>query len=255
MPYMTIAGERLFYTVHDQDAPLSLVCIHGAGGDHTIWPLALSELGACNTYTLDLPGHGRSHGAPRETVEAYAVVVEAFIAELGLQRVVLLGHSMGGAIAMTLALARPAWLDALILACTGCRLRVPDEISRLLRTDLGTAIEQLCHNSFSPTAPRSLVQQEDERRRRIPAEVFLADYDACDGFDVTERLGEIREPTLVLSGDIDHLTPVKYAQFLEDRIPNARLAVVAPAGHMLPVEQPAEMTRLVSEFVDRRVSR
>ena len=253
MPYVTITGESVHYTVHDEDAPLDLVCIHGAGGDHTLWPRGLGDLASCNTYVLDLPGHGRSGGHARDSVSAYAEVVEAFVAELGLRRVILLGHSMGGAIALRIALDEPRWLDSLILACTGCRLRVPDETFALYRTDPESAVERQCHVSFSPVAPQALIDAEATRRRDVSPDVMLRDYTACDRFDVTDELGEIAIPALVISGDIDHLTPLKYAQFLEDRIPDARLAVVAPAGHMLPLEQPGEITRLVSEFVGRRV--
>ncbi|SEO49540.1 alpha/beta fold hydrolase [Aquisalimonas asiatica] len=253
MPYVTIAGAPLHYTLHDEDAPLDLVCIHGAGGDHTLWPRGLGELPSCNTHVLDLPGHGLSGGDARDSVSAYAEVVETFVAELELRRVVLLGHSMGGAIALQIALDEPRWLDSLILACTGCRLRVPEETFALYRSDPHAAVERQCQLSFSPVAPQALIDAEAARRRDVPPEVMLRDYSACDRFDITDTLGEITVPALVISGDIDHLTPLKYAQFLEDRIPDARLAVVAPAGHMLPLEQPGEITRLVSDFVGRRV--
>lgn len=253
MPYVTIAGESLHYALRDEDAPLDLVCIHGAGGDHTIWPRGLGELAGCNTYALDLPGHGLSEGIARNSIGAYAEVVEAFVAALGMRRVILLGHSMGGAIALKIALDEPRWLDSLILACTGCRLRVPEDTFALYRTDPDAAVDRQCHLSFSPVAPAHMVEAEAARRRGVPVEVVLRDYTACDRFDITDDLAEIRIPALVISGDIDHLTPLKYAQFLEDRLPDARLAVVAPAGHMLPMEQPGEMIRLVSDFVGRRV--
>ena len=252
MPYQRISGNELFYSAHESEHPLTLVCIHGAGGEHAIWPRGLGDLEHCDTCMLDLPGHGNSAGQPRTSVEDYADDVSAFIEARGFRRVVLLGHSMGGAIALTLGLRHPPWLDAIAIACTGSQLRVPRSITRQLRTAPEVAIEQLCRSSFSPEARLSLVEREMQRQQDVPTEVFLADYQACDDFDITAELHRITQPPLILSGDLDHHTPLKYAQFLEDRLPNGRLAVFAPAGHMLPLEQPTDMIRCVSDFIASR---
>jgi pimeloyl-ACP methyl ester carboxylesterase len=73
--------------------------------------------------------------------------------------------------------------------------------------------------------------------------VFLGDLQACDRFDVMDRLGLVQQPTLVICGAGDQMTPLRYAQFLSNSIPNASLRVIPGAGHMVMLEQP----RLVAE--------
>jgi pimeloyl-ACP methyl ester carboxylesterase len=72
---------------------------------------------------------------------------------------------------------------------------------------------------------------------------------ACDAFDITARLSEIATPTLVVTGDADVMTPVKYGQFLKDSIPGAHMAVIAGAGHMVAREKPVEFISAVSAFL------
>ncbi len=77
-----------------------LLLIHGAGGDHLVWPKEIQRLPGTAVYNLDLPGHGRSAGAGRSSVDDYADVVQEFMELLALQDVTIVGHSMGGAIAL-----------------------------------------------------------------------------------------------------------------------------------------------------------
>ncbi|MCC5812570.1 MAG: alpha/beta hydrolase [Ectothiorhodospiraceae bacterium] len=249
MPYLTIGGDDIHYIAHEQDAEFSLLGIHGAGQDCRTWPASLGQLEGCNCYLLDLPGHGESGGSPREDITEYARVVTGFVQQKQLQRVVLMGHCMGGAIAQQIALDQPQWLQALILVSTGCRLRSAPDYLDLLRDDYPKAVEQTIAMMYGSQAPRHLVEQARERWLALPQEVLYRDMTACDGFDLTNRLSDIPHPTLILSGDIDHMTPLKYAQFMEDRLPGSRLAVIAPSGHMLPLEQPGDMVRLVREFI------
>jgi len=249
MPYVDVNGEDLFFTAHDHDARHNLVCIHGSGEDHSTWPAGLGTLPGCNAWFLDLPGHGRSEGVPRRRVRNYADVVDGFIQTMELEQVTLAGHSLGGAIALDLALRRPDWLMALILVCTGARLKILPELRRLVRTDFPMAVERIAGNAFAPSAPRHL---RDELRQRMldndPA-VYEADFDACDHFDETDRLRQVGYKTLIISGDIDHMTPLKYSQFMEDHIPDARLTVIAPAGHYLPREQPDDLVHTIGRFM------
>ncbi|MEX0870759.1 MAG: alpha/beta hydrolase [Aquisalimonadaceae bacterium] len=251
MPYVELNGEDLFYASHDQDGSRNLIGIHGAGGDHGIWPGGMGNLPDCNTWLPDLPGHGRSGGPPRNRIAAYADVIEAFVTSLELDNVILAGHSMGGTIALALALRNPAWLQALILICTGARPKVQPEVRELIRTDFPAAAAHLAATGFSPGAAAALREEHKARVLSVDPAVYMADFDACDSIDVSARLATIPQPALIISGDIDHMTPLKYSQFLEDHLPNARLAVIAPAGHQLPREQPDDMVRIIRGFLLR----
>ncbi len=250
MPYVTIAGDALHYIAHEQDADCTLVGIHGAGQDARTWPAALGQIDGVNCYLLDLPGHGESDGAARDSIAAYADVVTEFVKSRNPGKVILLGHCMGGAIAQQIALGNPDWLQALILVSTGCRIRGTPEYLATLRTDYPQAVEQTIALMYGSQAPHALLEQARERWLAQSPDILLCDMIACDNFDSTDTLERIPHPTLILSGDIDHMTPLKYAQFMEDKLPGSRLAVIAPSGHMLPQEQPADMVRLIREFLN-----
>ena len=78
---------------------------------------------------------------------------------------------------------------------------------------------------------------------------FLADFHACNRFDVMNRLGEIRVPTLVVNGDDDRLTPLKYGEYLAANIPGAVLKIIHGAGHLAMLEKAAEVNAVVTSFV------
>ena len=195
------------------------------------------------------------NGDPRTLIARYAGWVADYVEKERLAEVVLNGHSMGGAITLTLALDRPAWLRAIILTGTGARLRVSPHLLNLLRIDYPAAVDATIESSFAPaTAPLSYAQKvrrNGTRRQmlRTPREVAQADYEACDTFDIMERVGEIRLPTLCIVGDQDAMTPVKYSDYLHGSIDGSLLEVVKGAGHMLPLEKPDEYNRKISDFV------
>lgn len=251
MPEITVDGTPCFYAGHDLGAPVTLVCIHGAGSDHGIWPPALFQLENCNIHGLDLPGHGRSPGEALATIDDYAELVGGFVDALGADNVVLAGHSMGGGIALTLGQQQPDWLRGLIVLGCGPTLRVSPRLLELFVDDPELAVEEMSRAIFSPMASPELAARFRALAMEVPADVWLRDFQACDHFDIRDCLEAIPQKTLLLSGDSDRMTPLSEAQRLEDGLPDARLAVVAPAGHMLPLEQPADTMRLIDDFISR----
>ncbi len=249
MSLVTVGGERLYYGLKRRVAERDVVLVHGAGGDCSHWPVELGSLEIANVHFLDLPGHGRSSGQGRNDVAAYADVVDAFVAELGLRQVALIGHSMGGATVLTLALRAPRWLDALVLVGTGARLRVVRSLLDLLEADFPAAVDLMCDSMFGPKAPESLVGRERERYAHVDWRIVRNDLIACDAFDAMTELQKISVRTLVVAGACDRLTPLKYSEFLRDGIPGAQLAVLADAGHMVPRENPEEFCRVVGAFL------
>ena len=138
-PRSSSTANKLHYQLHHgaaRPAGPPLVLVHGAGGNLMHWPGALRRLPGHTVYALDLPGHGKSGGAGRAEIGAYADVVRGFAEALGLVPFVLAGHSMGGAIALEFALRYPARLAGLILVGTGAKLRVAPEILTGILDDL-----------------------------------------------------------------------------------------------------------------------
>jgi pimeloyl-ACP methyl ester carboxylesterase len=241
---------------------IPLVFIHGAGSNSDFWYWQRPAFP--QAHYLDLPGHGRnpqsagssaSLNTGNSQLGAYADWVERYIETAGLSEVVMNGHSMGGAITLMLALRRPAWLRALVLTGTGARLRVSPVLLELLRTDYQAAVDAIVKASFAPTNEpltyAQKVRRNGTRRQllRTPQQVTLSDYEACNQFDIKERVSEINLPTLCIVGGQDAMTPVKYSEYLHRAILGSRLEIIEGAGHMLPLEKSDEYNRTVAEFL------
>jgi pimeloyl-ACP methyl ester carboxylesterase len=251
MPYATVHDRRFYYAqskAQTPDAPL-LVLIHGAGGNHLHWPAQLRRLPGATVYALDLPGHGRSDGPGCDTVAGYMHVVLGFLDATHSERAVLVGHSLGGAIAQTAALAHPGRVAGLVLVGTGGRLRVAPAILEGALNDFEGAVKLITRFAWAKDAPQELVRLGIQALSETPPQVLHDDFAACDNFDVLERLGEISAPTLVVAGTADLLTPLKYGAHLAERIPQARLLTVEGGGHMMALEQPDMLAGAVAEFI------
>jgi pimeloyl-ACP methyl ester carboxylesterase len=103
--------------------------------------------------------------------------------------------------------------------------------------------------NFAPQAPPRLVELARQRMADTQPAVLLGDLMACDGFDVISRLGEIDCPTLVICGEEDRMTPMRYAQYLANHIKGARIEIIQGAGHMVMLEKPQEVRNRMLEFL------
>ena len=239
MPFVILNGEKLHYQHHrgalNAKAP-PLVLVHGAGGNLMHWPGELRRLPDHEVYALDLPGHGRSGGPGRTEIGAYAEVVREFADALKLPAFVLGGHSMGGAIALEFALRYGGRLAGLILVGTGARLRVAPEILAGIQNDFEGTTALLAAWAHGDHVDPNLQRIYLRRLREVDPQVLAADFLACDAFDRRADVAAIATPALILCGDADRMTPVKYSQFLAAEMPDARLIILPGAGHMAMLE-------------------
>lgn len=249
MPTITLNNNPIFYTQRGGRAGITLLLIHGAGGTHLDWPAGLRQLADTAVITLDLPGHGRSPGPGHDTISGYAGAVAAFIDALKLEKVVLAGHSMGGAIALELALRPLPALAALVLLATGARLPVSDAILQQVLTDFDSAAAFITQHAWSQHVPNAVRMAGLARLRQTPPEVLLGDFLACNSFDVRHRLAEIAVPTLVIGAAGDKMAPPKFSEFLAAHIPRAKLLILENAGHMLTLEREDEVETAVQAFM------
>jgi pimeloyl-ACP methyl ester carboxylesterase len=248
MPFITVGSEKIHYERNPSTAATALLPIHGSGGSSTHWPRELANISQLLVCTPDLPGHGRSTGNGRNRVDDYADFIDAFVTALDLHRVILMGHSLGGAIALTSALRAPNWLAGLILVGTGARLRVTPAILEGLLSNPKAATRVICNLLFGPTAPPSLIENLCAQLLTTDPRIAHGDFSACDQFDIMPRIGEIRYPTRVISGAEDRLTPPKYGDFLCSQIPGAEHTIIAGAGHLMALEKTEEFIAAVTGF-------
>jgi len=226
-----------------------LLFIHGAGGTHRHWGYQLQGLKKANRYAVDLPGHGRSEGSGQTSIKGYAELILQFLNNVGLAEVTLVGHSMGGAIAQYLALEHARRVERLVLVGTGARLRVLPSFLEGLLNDFPATVEAMLGWAYSSETPDSVIRVGQEEWLDNDPQVVHDDFAACDEFDVMGRLSEVKCPTLVVCGEVDRLSPPKYAHFLKDNIPRARLALVPHAGHMVMLERPEVVNQAIEQFL------
>ena len=253
MALITVNRQSIFYSHHRTDGVVAahppLILLHGAGGTHLHWPPHLRRLPTAAVYAPDLPGHGRSGGSGYATIGEYCAWLHEFVAALDLPPFVLAGHSMGGAIALDFALTYPERLVGLGLVATSTRLRVAPAILNNIQTDFATATANLIEMMYGPTVDQPRRQRYLHALREIAPAVLHADFRACDGFDVSARIGEINLPTLIICGQLDQMTPVKYSERLHAQIRNSQLHLLDNTGHMAMIEQADETTRLFEQFL------
>jgi pimeloyl-ACP methyl ester carboxylesterase len=218
-----------------------VLLLHGAGGSREDWPPEARVLPGRRVLAVDLPGHGGSTGPGLRSIPEYAAAVAAWCEEAGLGPALVAGHSMGGAIALWMALEHPGLVSALGLVATGARLRVSPELLSGFSSPstFPAAVETLVAWEFGPAADPALREAQRRGLHATGPVVTHGDFTACDGFDVRERLAGISVPALVLCGSEDRLTPPRLAQGLAGALPAARLELIPGAGHMLPQEAPA----------------
>lgn len=255
MKSIEFASRKLFYAdaqPENHQPPATALFVHGAGGSHLTWRSQLEDLSdRFRIIAVDLPGHGLSEGEGESTISAYAACVVALMESLGLENVALGGHSMGGGVALEIALRHPERLGGLLLVGTGARLRVQPAIFSTIREDFDAAIESMIAFTLSPGASEGLIDDQKRLLADNSPEVLLGDFTACDSFDVMEKLSTLSLPTMILCGKQDMLTPAKYSEFMHDAIMDSEAVFFDDCGHMPMIEKSAEFNEAVASFLAR----
>ncbi|MSO21051.1 MAG: alpha/beta fold hydrolase [Acidobacteria bacterium] len=236
-----------------------LVFIHGAGDSSAAWSLQTTHYaGNHRTLAINLPGHGaRLAETGNDRHEANADEICRLMDQASMARAVVVGHSMGGGVALTLALNHPARVRALVLVATGARLKMrPDFIEAAAKTAAEFGNRKPAHTHIIPAAqmvhpdiPALVVRTLESMIGDASAQATYGDFQANNNFDVMARLPEIKVPTLVIGGDADKMAPENFCRFLADGITGARLEMLSPCGHYPQVEQEQAFHRALDAFL------
>lgn len=230
----------------------SIVFIHGSGCTSDIWRRQKKHLQASFEVVLvDLPGHGRSPGEGCGSVEQYGDAVYAALKAAGLSRPCIVGHSLGGAIAMYLALAHPGSVDGIVLVGTGARLKVIPRILEGILKEKERILADINALSFSKATPAAAKEEALGIMRGCAPEVIHGDFSACDRFDIMNSLDSIKMAALIICGEDDMLTPLKYSRFLNEGIQGSALVSIHGAGHMVMMEKPEEVNSAIRQFLEK----
>ncbi|MGP4048708.1 alpha/beta fold hydrolase [Streptomyces sp. 2A115] len=259
MPQLSVDGAVLTY---DDEGPrdgdgVPLVFIHGWTANRHRWDHQMANFAPKRrVIRLDLRGHGESDGSAR-TIEELAADVLALLDQLKVDRFIPVGHSMGGMIAQTLALAHPERIERLVLVNSISRMAFSRGRGLLMAAStlvpfklfVATNIQR----AFAPGYPRAEIREYIKASSATPREVVMTLYAAMRAFDVLDRVGEIRTPTLLVHGYHDIQLPVAQMLRMATAYPDAVIRIV-DAGHELPVEKPAELTAALDWFVTDRAA-
>jgi pimeloyl-ACP methyl ester carboxylesterase len=234
----------------DPDLP-AVIFVHGAGNDHTVWhgPSRYFAYHGRSVVALDLPGHGRSGGAAVATIEGMARWLIRAIDTLGIERVAIAGHSMGGLIALDAAAALGERVTSLAMLGVAKAIPVHAELLAAARRNDHLAVDLITSWGFSRASqiggcrgPGLWMSGGGMRLlERIPDGVLGNDLAACDSYTGGEDCARrVACPALLILGQRDLMTPPSGGADLAAEMADARYVVLPDCGHMMLVEKPDE---------------
>jgi pimeloyl-ACP methyl ester carboxylesterase len=249
---MAIAAGIYYFSNNEEDwARPAVILIHSAGGNHLYWPPEVRRLGQERIYAIDLPGHGKSEGFGRQSIADYARCVLDFMDALKIRKAVFVGHSMGGAIALTLAAEHTRRTLGIGLISSSARPRVNPTLLEDITSpsNFPIAAQKITDWSFARTADARLKELALKRLLEVRPSVLQGDLNACDSYDGSARLGKIKVPALIMCGTEDKMTPPHHSQMLKDKIKGSILKMVDGSGHMLMLENPQAVGKTLELFL------
>jgi pimeloyl-ACP methyl ester carboxylesterase len=237
---------------------MPVVLVHGAGQDTASWRYNVESLaGSRRVVALDLPGHGKSEVffPPLTSTDDFAGYVEGFIKELNLSRPVLVGHSMGAGICLTVALRCGEKIGGVVAVDGADKITgvFGEEIHEAyLDASLELMLEMsmegfraLCSRLTQPNRVEEIVQD----LLRIHPRVTAADTQAFNTFDMSGQVREISVPVLLISGADDFLVTPEMVRSTAARITGSKVVILDGVGHFPHTESPERFNREVGEFL------
>ncbi len=254
--FVELDGHKVSYlTAGDAAVAPPILLIHGSGVSAGYWVHQLSGLaGAFRVIAVDLPGRGKSDPVPNATVDAYAEIVAKFLDAIGGRRIIVVGHSLGGAVAIALAARQPDAVKGLVLLASCAKLPRGESAGERWLAFLPGPLRRILFFSmaqkllFAPGVAAGAVTLGMQELRSCPAETILNDVQAARAMDLTQQATALEVPTLVLTGSRDRLTPPALSEHLRALIPRARLGIIEGAGHMLLLEVPDRVNQAILDF-------
>jgi 3-oxoadipate enol-lactonase len=258
-----INGIELAYELRGSGSPL--VMIHGAQGDQTMFN-DLAQRFADNFRVLTFDQRGSGLSEKPHTAYSIAILADdtaALMDHVGFRAAHVIGVSMGGTIAQELVLRHPAKVRSLILGCTtpggpkairigGSAFAAAYSTQAISAEERGRALAEAAFTkSYIEKHPEIIPTMIEARRQRpLDPNALERRMKAVLGHDAFDRLPQISCPTLVITGKDDALVAWQNSQLLAERIPNAQLVVLEPAGHCFWLEQPEQSRDAITQFLD-----
>jgi pimeloyl-ACP methyl ester carboxylesterase len=230
----------------------TVVLLHGAGFDHTTWALHSRWFAHHGHGVLapDLPGHGRSSGAPLASIADMADWTAALLDAAGAPNARLVGHSMGSLIALETAARHPAKVSALSLIGTAATMTVGPDLLKAAEANDRAAIDMVSiwglgfQAELGGSLAPGLWMHSGAQRvlEQCRPGVLFSDLSACNAYqNALAAAAQLTVPAIFILGERDMMTPAKAGKALAAALPNSRTIVLSGAGHMMMVERPDEL--------------
>lgn len=249
-------GAHLRYL--DKGSGPVLLLIHGLGASHTDWQKQVDFFARVfRVIAPDLRGHGESDAKGPFSVVRFALDCSYLLDELKVGSFFLVGHSMGGAVAMQLALFKPDRVTKLVLADTLPSFMVDTLRKRLLLWTrrltmhlLGPKVlaQRAAQRMFPKPEQSALREIITQRTPLISKATYLALLRSLAKWSVADRLNWLVMPVFVVAGEHDYFPPEE-AQAFADRLPDAHCRIIEGAHHHLPLEMPEDFNRITLQFL------
>ena len=256
LPYVDIGGARLRYL--DKGHGPALLLIHGLGATHADWQKQIDFFARVfRVIAPDLRGHGDSEGEGPFNVDRFATDLSQLLDELKIGSFFVIGHSMGGAIAMQLTLFKPERVQKMVLANTLPSF-VPNNFSkRLLLWSRLLIMRFLGPEALAKRTAKQLFPKPEQeplreltmlRNNRTPKPVYVALLKVLAKWSVVDRLSWMTLPVFVVAGEHDYFSPDE-AQMFADSLPNGHCRIFEDARHHLPLEKAEDFNRITMDFL------
>jgi pimeloyl-ACP methyl ester carboxylesterase len=199
----------------------TIIFVHGAGGSAATWFMQLRGLSTdYHVVALELNGHGQTPDRAEEDIlQSYIHDVHEVVSKF------------------------------IILVGTGAKLRVTPIVFNLLDNNFEGYVEALGNFMFHEETTEEVIEASKHEVRKCPVQVIRRDFEMCDKFDIMKKVKDITTPTLILVGDADVMTPVKYSSFLKDEIEDSVMHVIEGAGHAVMLEKFGVFNELIANWV------
>ena len=240
----------------------SIVFVHGAGLDHTVWTLFNRYFARhkFNSIAVDLPGRGRSGGKPLPSIEASARWLLEFIDTLGIEKTALVGHSMGALVALEAASQALIKISNVVLLGAAAPMTVADPLLNAARANDHSAVDMIMLYSHAytsqlggnPVAGINILNSNMRLLERSLKNVLYADLKACNEYyNGIEAAINITAPTTLILAEEDRMTPPALAADLIDALADVQLEILPDCGHMMPSEQPEAVHKILARTLMR----
>ena len=261
MPYKSVNNEqKIYYLDENHQSEKIVLLLHGLGANSSSWSLQITDLVTSGFRVIapDVPGFGQSPPSKRgQTPPIIATAIIELLKILGIRKTSVVGISMGGVLALQMVLDYPEYISNLVLVNSFSNHKITDIrvlpyilVRAILIHTLG--LDRQAHvvaNRIFPQSGQEVFRtQLIDQINKADLGAYRASMRALARFNVTDRLGEINAPTLVITGEQDTTVSPEIQKTMVEKIPNA-IQVKINSGHAVSVEQPIQFNQILIKYL------